>query len=103
MKIIISDEKLSIVDQDENKNIWMKWDDIYAIHYYKLDCITEVVTCLEFDYENGEYLEVNSTNEGWENLINGLHKYIPIQKENWKTNMLKCKLDDNGHTIYRRI
>ncbi len=31
MKIIISDEKLSIVDQDENKNIWMKWDDIYAI------------------------------------------------------------------------
>ncbi|KON98030.1 hypothetical protein AF333_23925 [Aneurinibacillus migulanus] len=74
-----------------------------AIHYYKLDCITEVVTCLEFDYENGEYLEVNSTNEGWENLINGLHKYIPIQKENWKTNMLKCKLDDNGHTIYRRI
>ncbi|MGG4533076.1 hypothetical protein, partial [Aneurinibacillus migulanus] len=45
MKIIISDEKLSIVDQDENKNIWMKWDDIYAIPHLLIIHISEEIRC----------------------------------------------------------
>lgn len=103
MKILINDERLSLVDSEAGRDIWMKWDDVYAIHYYKLDCITEIITCLEFDYENGEYLEVNSTNEGWEDLIQHLHKHISIQQENWRLNMLNCQPDDGGDTIYRKM
>ena len=50
----------------------IEWGDIYRVGGYKLDCVDEVDTVLELDFEYGHFIELNSTWAGFESVVNAL-------------------------------
>lgn len=54
----------------------IEWDEIYRIGGYKLDCVTEIDTVLEIDFEYGEFVELNSTWDGFDSVVETIKSKI---------------------------
>lgn len=56
----------------------LSWDEIVALHASKVDAIDHTVTILEFDCSNGEFVEVNVDEPGFDELRRKLADYLPL-------------------------
>ena len=54
------------------------WDEIFRITGYRFDYRISVVTVLEFDFEHGEYLELQSDTPGFDQVLLAIIKRFQI-------------------------
>lgn len=54
------------------------WPELFALHVEEVDIITGTVTILQFEHECGGILEVNDTDEGFEQMLTDLPNYLPV-------------------------
>jgi hypothetical protein len=80
----------------------MTWAEVYQISFHRLDAITSVVDYLIFDFEWGEFLETHNHMSGWNDLIEGLPKYLPISLPNWREQIAEASPRDAGMLLFHR-
>lgn len=56
----------------------LNWDEIIALYFTKVDANDHVVSILEFDCSNGEFIEVNIDEPGFDELRCKLANYLPL-------------------------
>jgi hypothetical protein len=99
-EIFLLDDRL-VVLYGGNQEMFIRWNEVYAIHLEKVNLINSISIALIFDYENGEYFEVGDVMQGWDSLINNLGKYIPLIDCNLIQLINLCN-DEKILTIYKR-
>lgn len=60
-----------------NGDITMRWDEVFAISVSYVNTINHGLVYIIFDYENGEYVEVENQMEGFEQFIAVLPDHFP--------------------------
>ena len=60
----------------------IEWDDVVAVHAHKIDAITHSVTMITLDHQCGEFVEFNTTEDGFDSLKEQLATFLPLP-ENW--------------------
>ncbi|GEM_PF-5327514 len=99
-KIFLLNDRLELL-YGGNQVMFIRWDEIHAVHLEKVNLINSTSVALIFDYENGEHFEVRDIMQGWDDLINNLDKYIPLIDSNLRHLINLCN-DEKILTIYRR-
>lgn len=68
------DDRNLITDWGAN----LSWNDIIALHISKVDAIQCAVTILDFECVNGEFIEINVDEPGFNDLRRKLADYLPL-------------------------
>lgn len=67
MNFVIEFDDKKLVKKFKGKEETLKWDDIFSIDYYSIDCIKNISFCLSFNTEYGEFIEITDEMQGWNN------------------------------------
>jgi hypothetical protein len=84
------------------KPFGIRWDEIYRVTGYKLDCITEVDTCLEIDFEYGEFMELNGRFPGFNDVVDGITNRLPGIDPDWFQKVSGLGIDDPPIVVWHR-
>lgn len=93
-------ERISI--QTTGGAIELYWNDVFSVSYYKINCIVNNISYLSFNTEYGETVEVPENIQGWKELINNLHFYLPIS-DTWFERLATITSEDEVIQIYKRL
>jgi len=66
-----------------DRRFGINWDEIFGIVGYKLNCITTVDTVLEIEFEYGECIELNSSWDGFPDVVAAITAKIPVLRDGW--------------------
>lgn len=99
-KVEFDEEK--IIYKINSIEIQMLWNEIWKIYCYKYDYITYEKACLVINYENGEFIEIIEDTNGWSELANNIHLYLPIKEKEWYEVLMRSKSRDISIEIYKR-
>ena len=80
----------------------MRWAEVHAVSFSKIDAETCTVTYLTFDYDYGEYVEIHETMEGFGRLVSDLPKYLPIVSSGWQEALQGASPEEAPVTIFER-
>jgi len=56
----------------------ISWPDVYRVHASRLDLITESARVLCFDYDYGEFIEVDESMGGFEEMVSHPGEHLPL-------------------------
>jgi hypothetical protein len=98
--IAVDDERLTVIAEG-GQEMYILWDDVYAVSFSRVDAITFELTFLRFDAEWG-YLEVNEQMTGWDVLVTELPRHLPIAFPDWQTALRNAVARDPVVTIFKR-
>ena len=100
-EIVVSAEGLEL-RRDGGPGLLMRWEEVYAISFCRIDAVPSVITYLTFDYQWGEFVEVTDSMEGFAALVSELPKRLPITLSGWQEAMGAASPQDEPVTIYQR-
>lgn len=80
---------------EDGHEMYILWDEVYKLTSYKLDR----TIFLSFDFEYGEYIEVNDKMHGWTELIECLDDYLQMNDTGWRQKLLGISPDDLTATL----
>jgi len=89
-------------EDDPGKSFGIAWDEIHSISGYKLDGITKIYTCVVFDWEYGEYLELNNDWDGFEKVLSAIPKHLPGILQNWYTKIEALTVKDESLIVWTK-
>ena len=84
------------------QGLGIRWDEIFRIVGYRLDCMTTVDTVLELEFEFGEFLELNSTFEGFSNVTKALEDRFSDLEPGWLENIEGLHPEDEPWVAWQR-
>ncbi|MDO3676643.1 hypothetical protein [Paenibacillus ehimensis] len=96
-KITVNEKGLSITNG--SYEALMEWAEIFRIHYSRCESELYVDRGLIFDYENGEFVEISDTAEGWDTLLDNLERYLAMEDSTWRQKIADCP-NETVITIY---
>ncbi len=96
-KIAVNDKGLSITN--DGYEIFMEWAEVFRIHYSRFESEIHEERSLIFDYEYGEFVEINATAEGWDALLDNLERYLEMEDSTWRRKVTDCP-NETVITIY---
>jgi len=85
-----------------DRKFGIRWDEICGVMGYKLDCVTEVDTVLELEFEHGHFIELNSTWEGFADVVTAITKTIPGLPVDWFEKIETLGADDDAIVAWRQ-
>lgn len=78
------------------------WEEVFRIIGYKLNCIIRVDTVLDLEFEKGECFELNSTWEGFGEVVAAINKMMPYLGDSWFDNIQKLGPEDEPIVVWRK-
>ncbi|MCP1310334.1 hypothetical protein [Paenibacillus tyrfis] len=96
-KITVNDKGLSIAH--DSYETFIEWTEVFRIHYSRFESELYEDRGLVFDYENGEFVEISDTAEGWDTLLDNLERYLLMEDSMWRRKMADCP-NETAITIY---
>ncbi len=99
--LLVNDEGIW-VEAGPGSRSGIRWDEVYAAAGYKLNGVTEVYTCLCFDWEYGEYFEVYAGAPGFNDLLAGLDQYLPGLPPDWWAQVSSLSIEDDALQFWCR-
>ncbi len=95
MKIHSSTSGVWCTDNRGNRS-GIEWDEIYAVSGGKVDLITSEIISIDIDYEDGEFLTLNSDFLGFDEVIPAITEHLPGISPLW---LSKIKELEIGQTL----
>ncbi len=89
------------VQTPQGSEYGISWPDVYRVHTYRLDGITETYRVLCFDFDYGHFVEVNERMGGFEELLSHLGEYLPLSA-NYKQQIDATQCHADPTTLYCR-
>lgn len=89
-------------DKAESKAIGITWDELFGIIGYKLDYIQSIDTILELEFEYGEYIELNSTWQGFYEVVDAITKKMPWLGDDWFKKIEELSEKDEAVIVWRK-
>lgn len=77
----------------------IRWDEIFRIHFTRSEGEWLRDRTLILDYENGHFVEISDSREGWDEVVGVLDQHLPIQDSSWRTRIEDCE-SEQIVTIY---
>ncbi len=96
----LSPQALVVLDASGNE-CRMDWHDVFSVHTYRVDLVTDTVRILEFGHECGEYIEVVDGFGGFLELVSHLHEHLPMPKD-YKELIDSTKCDADPVLLFTR-
>src|SRR4051794_5847788 len=81
----------------------VEWDEIAAVGGYKLDLKTQTCTLVELDLEGGEWIEMLSTWQGFEDVVRVIGVRLPGIRPTWFEEINALCVGDRAVTVWRRL
>jgi hypothetical protein len=93
MVIRLLPDRLSVVTPN-GTDYGISWPDVYRVSVFRQDLITEASRVLHFDFDYGEYIEVNDGMEGFDEMVLHLGEYLPLPADyKQRIEMTQCHAD----------
>jgi hypothetical protein len=80
----------------------IEWHEVWRVSAYKLDVIDDVDTILELDFDNGHFLELNSSFTGFQDALQRICSYWPDVRPGWASAIEGLRTDDDPITLWQR-
>ncbi len=80
----------------------IEWHEVYRVSGYKLDGVTEVYTCVELDFEYGEFIELYHHWEGFDQVIAAITQRLPGIDPEWFHVVEQLGVADAPIVVWRR-
>lgn len=100
-RIVASELGLQTLREGE-PSLLMPWAEVSAVSFSKVDAITFIITYLTFDYDWGEFVEVDDSTEGFEHLVLDLSKHLRIVFPDWQDALRAASPNEAPVIIYER-
>jgi hypothetical protein len=99
-EIRVHSDRLAIV-APRGTEYGIHWPDVYRVHTYRMDGITETYRVVCFDFDYGEFIEVNDSMPGFEDMLSRLGDYLSLPS-NYKQRINETKCNEDPVTLYHR-
>ncbi len=93
-------DRLSVLTP-QGKEYGILWPDVYRVYASRIDLITESAFVLSFEYDYGEFIEVNEGMEGFDEMVSHLAEYLPLPI-NYKQQIDATQCDADPIPLYSR-
>jgi len=80
----------------------IRWDEIHAVSGYKVDVIEEVDTIVELDTESGEFFELNSSVDGFDEVAKSITARLEGIDPRWLDSILRLSPEDEPVQVWPR-
>jgi len=93
-------DRLSVVTP-EGAEYGITWSDVYQVHASREDLMTTTARFLYFDFDYGEFIEVDDKMSGFEELLSELGHYLPLPPD-YQQRVETTQCGEPPITLYRR-
>lgn len=99
---VYADER-GVWRQDQSGNLYgIAWEEIYSVAGYKLDGVTAHFTCLELDFEYGEFIELYHDWPGFEQVVEAITARLPGISADWFQQVQRLQVSEAPRTVWSR-
>jgi hypothetical protein len=99
-EIQLHSDRLAIV-APRGAEYGIRWSEVYRVHTYRIDGITQTYRAVCFDFDYGEFIEVNDSMLGFDNMLSHLGAHLSLPP-NYKQQVDETKCHDSPVTLYSR-
>ncbi len=92
--------RLSVVTS-KGMEYGIRWNEIYRLYTYRPDVITESCRVIGFDFENGEFIEVDDSMQGFGEMLLRLGEHVVLPVD-YQEQVNATKSGQAHITLYRR-
>jgi hypothetical protein len=93
-------DRLSVL-QATGEEIFILWSDVYRVHAYNQNQKSDGSVVLCFDFENGEYVEVDDKMDGFHELGSRLKEFLPLRHD-YQEQIKRTECNASAITLYSR-
>jgi hypothetical protein len=99
-EIRLLSDRLAIVSP-RGTEYGIRWSDVYRVHAYRIDGIAATHRVVCFDFNNGEFIELNDSMPGFDDMLLHVKDHLSLPSD-YKEQVNETRCHETPVTLYRR-